>query len=283
MSGFLVRDKLFAGQGRTSQGRTSLGRASRAKTAVGERTQASLLFQPRFQLAGGGLVAIEAFALRPRTALHGAREPGRDIGRDGAMLRHAGRLVAHATLASTPILSLRITEAQAASGGLARLIAEMLAETGLPPPRLELEFSEACLQTDEPELLYLLAALTDLGVGSVLGGFGAHVSSLTLLRRRSLAGLLTGLKLHPLLVHDLDAKGADDAFLDGLVATAHALGLLVIAEGVAYELQETRLRNAGCDQALGPWLGDAQPALSAIRSWRLEEDPGPEGPTARSH
>ncbi|WP_428393633.1 EAL domain-containing protein [Lichenicoccus sp.] len=239
---------------------------------MGERTHASLLFQPRYQLADGGLVAIEAFALRPRTALHGAREPGRDLGRDEAMLRHAGRLIAHATLVSTPILSLRVTEAQAASGGLARLIADMLAETGLPPSRLELEFSEACLQTDEPELLYLLAALADLGVSAVLGGFGAHVSSLTLLRRRSLAGLLTGLKLHGLLVSDLDAGGADDAFLGGLVATAHALGLLVIAEGVACGSHETRLRDAGCDQALGPWLGGAQPALDAIRTWRLEQD-----------
>ena len=282
MSGFLVRDKLFAGH----------GRASRAEARLGDRTQAALLFQPRFQLAGGGLVAIEAFALRPRAALQGTtragrptpgpptgatceREPGRDIGRDGAMLRHAGRLVAHATLASMPTLSLRITEAQAASGGLARLIAEMLAETGLPPSRLELEFSESCLQADESELLYLLAALADLGIGSVLGGFGAHVSSLTLLRRRSLAGLLTGLKLHPLLVNDLDAKGADDAFLAALVATAHALGLLVIAEGVASEPHEARLREAGCDQALGPWLGEAQPALSAIRTWRLEEEPAP--------
>ena len=278
MSGFLVRDKLFAGH----------GRASRAEARLGDRTQAALLFQPRFQLAGGGLVAIEAFALRPRAALQGTtragrptyglaseREPGRDIGRDGAMLRHAGRLVAHATLASSPILSLRITEAQAASGGLARLIAEMLAETDLPPSRLELEFSESCLQADESELLYLLAALADLGVGSVLGGFGAHVSSLTLLRRRSLAGLLTGLKLHPLLVHDLDAEGTDDAFLAALIATAHALGLVVIAEGVASEPYEARLREAGCDQALGPWLGEAQPALNAIRTWRLEEEPAP--------
>ncbi len=258
MSGLLVRDRHSP---------------DRARARPGTRPQAELLLQPRFRLADSALAAVEASALRPRARLSRLtsepspwRETSRDVARDGAMLRDACSLAAAWDMSGAPTLSLRITEMQVASGMLAELIAEILAECRLPPERMELEFSEDSLQVDANDLSYLLAALRDLGIGLVLGGFGGHVSSLTLLRRRSLAGLLSGLKLHPLLMHELGASNDDAAFLDGLVATAHALGLLVVAEGVDTETQASRLRSAGCDQALGSWLGEARPALEAIRA-----------------
>jgi len=227
------------------------------------------MFQPRFRLHDRALMAMEASSAHTRPRLHhvmpgtipAARER-RDIGRDGAMLRHACRLAAGCRGASPPALSLGITEAQTASGLLARLIGEVLYDSGLPPERLELEFSEGSLQTDETELLYLLAALRDLGISLVLGGFGSGVSSLTLLRRRSLAGLLSGLRLDQLLVQDLGIDTRDAGFLHGLIASAHALGLLVMAEGIESERQCERLLSAGCDQGLGTWLGE--PALPAV-------------------
>jgi EAL domain-containing protein (putative c-di-GMP-specific phosphodiesterase class I) len=94
----------------------------------------------------------------------------------------------------------------------------------------------------------------------VLGGFGSGVSSLTLLRRRSLAGLLSGLKLDRLIVRELDCVEQDHGFLHGLAASAHALGLLVLADGIETELQCQRLLDAGCDQGAGPWMGEPEAA-----------------------
>lgn len=223
---------------------------------------AELLFQPRFRLLDRTLLVMEASAAHLRPRLSRGMPPGReirDVGRDSMMLRDACRLAAGWRGPARPGLSLRITEIQAASGLLARVIAEVLCDTGLAPERMELEFSEDSLQADECDLLYLLAALRDLGVGLVLGGFGSGVSSLTLLRRRGLAGLLSGLKLDQLLVHELAAEDAGAGFLRGLTDTAHALGLLVLAEGVESELHYQRLLHAGCDQGLGAWLGPAEP------------------------
>ncbi len=214
-------------------------------------------------------MVMEASVAHARPRLFRSLAPGReirDVGRDGALLRDACRRAAgwHATpLAPPPGLSLRVTEIQAASGLLAHTIAEVLCDSGLAPERMELEFSEDSLQADEGDLLYLLAALRDLGVELVLGGFGSGVSSLTLLRRRSLAGLLSGLKLDQLLVHELAAGDADTGFLRGLVDTAHALGLLVSAVGIESELHYQHLLQGGCDQGLGGWLGAAEPATPA--------------------
>ncbi len=181
------------------------------------------------------------------------------------MLRDACRLAMACQPGLAPTLSLRITEAQAASGLLGRLIAEVLCDSHLPPERMELEFSEDSLMGDEHDMMYLLAALRDLGIGLVFGGFGSGVSSLTLLRRRSLAGLLSGLKLDPLLVRDLVGENGSTDLLHGLTETAHALGLLVIAEGIESELHYRRLLAAGCDQGLGPWLGEAAPAAHYVK------------------
>ncbi len=256
MSGLLARDRPLLVP-------TRPGRAAAA---------AELLFQPRYSLLDRTLKALEATSARLRPRLHHGL-PGRDtrdIGRDSAMLRDACRLASGWRGTTLPVLSLRVTEAQAASGLLARVIAEVLCDSGLAPERMELEFSENSLKADECDLLYLLAALRDLGVGLVLGGFGSGVSSLTLLRRRSVAGLLSGVKLDQLLVHE--PAEDHDGFLHGLAESAHALGLLVIAEGIESETQCQRLSQAGCDQGLGAWLGDAgsamdyaEAALSAVQ------------------
>ena len=226
-----------------------------------------LLLQPRLRLSDRALVAMQATGARARLGLHQHRllPPGkemRDIARDAGLLRQACRIAQAGRGSAAPTLSLRITEAQVASGLLTRLIGEALGECDLPPDRMELEFCENSLLGDETEMLYTLAALRDLGVGLVLGGFGAGVSSLTLLRRRSIAGLLSGLKLDRLLLSEQGDAACDDEFLCGLTATAHALGLLVIAEGIDCQRDFERLRDAGCDQGLGSWLGEPQPAIA---------------------
>ena len=249
------------------------GRTGRARDAT---SSVELLLQPRFRLADHALVALQASGTRSRPGSGRNRllPPGkelRDICRDGVLLRHACRVVAGGAGQPAPTLSLRISEAQAASGMLAGLIGEVLRESMLPPERLELEFCEYSLQADEADMLYTLAGLRDLGVGLVMGGFGGGISSLTLLRRRSLAGLLSGLKLDELLVHEQvnGRPGNDpgDGFLGGLIASAHALGLVVLAQGLESESQHRQLLTCGCDQGSGSWLGSSQLIDAPRTNW----------------
>ncbi len=248
MSGFIVRDRQVHTHDRVPRARAGL--------------QTGLLFHPRFSLANGQLVAMEATALRPGG--FASCSSSRDVARDGALLRQACRMAA-ARNAVLPVLSIAVTEAQAACGMLAPLIADALGECELAPERLELEFCGDSLHADQADLLYLLAALRNLGVRLVLGGFGGPVSSLTLLRRRRLAGLLTGIRLHPLLAQQIGASAPDAACARGLIAAAHAFGLVVAAGGVDSKLHQQKLLEAGCDEGSGEWLGVAQTGFEAVR------------------
>ncbi len=229
------------------------------------RAASELLFQPRCRLHDRSPMALEVTVMRSWPRLSRGLVPVREAGLDRAMLREAcGFAAGHGKLAA-PLLSLRITEAQAASGMLAPLIGEILCESGLAPERLELELSEDSLKTDELDMLYTLAALRDIGVGVVLGGFGSGVSSLTLLRRRGIAGLLSGVKLDQALTRELGEQDSDAGFLRGLGLSAHALGLLWLADGIETELQHLRLLQAGCDGGVGSWFGPATPAVERVR------------------
>ena len=213
-------------------------------------------------------MALEVTVMRNWPRLGRGLVPAGEVGLDRAMLREACGFAATCGRMAAPLLSVRITEAQTASGLLAQLIAEVLCESGLPPERLELEFSEDSLKTDEVDMLYTLAALRDIGVGVVLGGFGSGVSSLTLLRRRGIAGLLSGVKLDQALTREVGEQDSDAGFLRGLGLSAHALGLLWLADGVETELQHRRLLQAGCDGGVGSWFAPATPAVEVTATLR---------------
>ncbi len=155
----------------------------------------------------------------------------------------------------TADVSLRISDGLSCSGLLTQTLTEILTELDFPAERLQLEFSETALQADEPDLLFALAALRDLGVVPILGGLGGGISSLSLLRRRSLTGLLGAVKLDAALVRDCDNGESDAEFLRGLVRASHALGLLVVAEGIDNARQHDTLLAAGCDEGQGAFSG----------------------------
>ena len=228
---------------------------------------ARLQLQPRYGLLDGGLVAYEATLLRAGMG-QGAPDHRSLVG-DGMMLRQACHLAASRT-SHMPALSMRINGAQSASGMLDRMITEAIAECGLPPDRLELEFCIESLQSDEAELRRLLSALRASGIGVVLAGYGMPICGLTLLRTRGVAGLLSAVKLEWPHIRSLDQAAAITC---GLIATAHALGIGVIAAGIDHEADARRLRDAGCDQGVGTWLGAAKPATEIATFYRLAGAP----------
>ncbi len=241
---------------------------ARGRERGAPRAASELLFQPRCRLPDRSPMALEVTVMRSWPRLGRGLVPLREVGLDRAMLREACGFAAGCSGTAAPLLSVRVTEAQAASGLLAQLIGEILCESGLAPERLELELSEDSLKTDEADMLYTLAALRDIGVGVVLGGFGSGVSSLTLLRRRGVAGLLSGVKLDQALTRELGEQDSDAGFLRGLGLSAHALGLLWLAEGVETELQHRRLLQAGCDGGAGSWFAPAAPAADLTSTLR---------------
>ena len=222
------------------------------RRAATRRGIQELCCQPRVRLRDRRVTAIEAtpgrqpgnFAPRPPWSL-------RSQAREQAGLLLALEAALRWPVTAPPDVLLRISDGLACSGLLNQTLAEILPAADFPAERLQLEFAETALQGDEPDLLLELAALRDLGVVPVMGGFGGGVSSLSLLRRRSLTGVLGAVKLDAALVRECDSSESDAEFLRGLVRTSHALGLFVIADNIDSVRQFDLLVSAGCDEGVG--------------------------------
>jgi EAL domain-containing protein (putative c-di-GMP-specific phosphodiesterase class I) len=128
-----------------------------------------------------------------------------------------------------------------------------------------LEVSESALLEDLDTMGDALSALKDVGVQLAIDDFGTGGSSLTYLRRYP----FDQLKIDRMFVEGLGRSAADDAIVAATIDMAHALGMVVSAEGVETEEQQQRLAELGCDRAQGYHLGApeelATPRLVLVR------------------
>ena len=115
-----------------------------------------------------------------------------------------------------------------------------LREFDLDPTTLSLEVAESALLDDIDTTSEALRALKDLGVHLAIDDFGTGGSSLTYLRRFP----FDELKIDRMFVEGLGRSAADDAIVAATIDMAHALGMVVAAEGVETEVQRVRLCRA---------------------------------------
>jgi diguanylate cyclase (GGDEF)-like protein len=145
------------------------------------------------------------------------------------------------------------------------IVARTLRQYAIAPELLGLDISESALVEELDATAENLAALEALGVRLAIDDFGAGSSSLTYLRRFP----FDELKIDGELVAGLGASAADTAIVAATIDMAHALGMVVTAEGVETEEQLTSLRELGCDRAQGYLLAvpEAVPSrrLSLVR------------------
>jgi len=118
-----------------------------------------------------------------------------------------------------------------------------------------LEITEDMLLSQSRAAANMLQHLASSGVQLCLDDFGTGYSSINSLTRLPLVGL----KIAPSLVHKLEQHGPQ-ALAKGIIATGHALGIKVIAEGVETQEQKAQLSDMGCDYAQGFLFSEAMPA-----------------------
>lgn len=121
---------------------------------------------------------------------------------------------------------------------------------GIHRDALEIEITETTAMHNGEASAKLIEALRDLGVEITIDDFGTGYSSLAYLKRFA----ITGVKIDRSFVHDLPSRSAT-AIVNAILATAHALGLRVVAEGVEDQEQAGLLEAAGCVEAQGYWFG----------------------------
>jgi diguanylate cyclase (GGDEF)-like protein len=219
-----------------------------------------VVYQPFFSLPHRRLAGVEAL-LRWDHPEHGAIPPSEfiPIAEESGMIVELGHRVlreACATVArlrsSTPAgqigLTVNVSARQVAEPDIVDRVADVLAQTGLPPCSLGLEITEGLLLEESPSTVQTIVALQDLGVQLILDDFGTGYSSLRYLQRYP----LDGLKIDRAFVAGLGEDGAGDAaIVEAILGMARALGMRVIPEGVETPGQLARLDALGCDLVQG--------------------------------
>jgi EAL domain-containing protein (putative c-di-GMP-specific phosphodiesterase class I) len=223
-----------------------------------------LHYQPRVALATGRIIGAEAVLRWPHRK-RGLISPDRFIplaeqtgliGAIGAWALHAGCAEAAGWADQRLILSINVSPRQLQDHAFLSQVATAAEVSGLPPESLELELTESTLLAVDDDTLLLLSALRDIGVGLALDDFGTGYASLAMLRRLP----LTTLKIDRSLVRDLPGNREDAAIVQAMVATMHAMGLTVTAEGIETEAQCEFLTGIGADGGQGHLFGRPVPA-----------------------
>lgn len=140
-------------------------------------------------------------------------------------------------------------------------LTEALDRHGTDPHRLALEITETCLLDDDGGTIAMLRGLRALGITVCIDDFGTGYSALSYLQTFQ----VDVLKVDRSFVQALSSPGQQArATFNAIITMAHALGLLVVAEGVETRAQRDTLVSLGCDWAQGWHYGHPVPAAAAV-------------------
>lgn len=150
---------------------------------------------------------------------------------------------------------------------LVRMVAQALAESGLPGHRLVLEITESLRLMDNEATLAALHDLRGLGAAIALDDFGTGYSSLSYLR----CFPFDKLKIDQSFVRSLP-QAESLAIVRAIMALGASLGIATVAEGVETPEQLALLRAEGCDVMQGYLFSRPMPGCEAGRL--IAEMPG---------
>ena len=160
------------------------------------------------------------------------------------------------TWPATCRVAVNVSSIQFKNGNLLATVRSILAETGLPAERLELEITESTLLQENDATLRTLSELRRLGIKIALDDFGTGYSSLAYLRTIP----LTGIKIDRSFIKDLSTTAEAKVIIKSITEIAETLGMTTTAEGVETEAQLAIVRALGCRAAQGFLFSKPVPA-----------------------
>jgi diguanylate cyclase (GGDEF)-like protein len=225
-----------------------------------EHGELSIEYQPQVACANGELLGFEAL-LRWRHPVYGEIPPvefiplaervgviapiGEWVLRQG--LRQIREWRRHYGASLT--ISVNVSAQQAVRSDFKRMVDGALVAEGVVPFALCLEVTESILMHEAAVLQ--LEEVRALGVRISIDDFGTGYSSLAYLQRLP----IDEVKIDKSFLHSVGQDLRKTALIEGIVNMAHALVLVVIAEGIETRQQLQCLRQLGCDGGQGFFIG----------------------------
>jgi diguanylate cyclase (GGDEF)-like protein/PAS domain S-box-containing protein len=233
----------------------------------------SLHYQPKVSLATGQVCGVEAL-LRWLHPVHGFIPPAEFIplAEQTGMVMSLTEWVLLTALqqarawqdAGQPIpIAINLSARSLQDQQFPHLVARHIKRYGVAPANLVLEITETSLMTDPTRAHEALTGLHALGVRMAIDDFGTGYSSLAYLKELP----VDEVKIDKSFVLGMGAGDQKDAaIVRSVIALAHALGLVVVAEGVEDAATFAMLEGLDCDIAQGYYLSRPKP-IAGLEQW----------------
>jgi diguanylate cyclase (GGDEF)-like protein len=225
----------------------------------------ALHYQPLVNLQSDSITGFEALlrwshpergAIPPAEFIPLAEETGLIVPLGEWVLRQACSDAA--TWAGDIKVAVNLSPVQFRTGDLVQSVADALAESNLPPSRLELEITESVLLDKTQTNLSVLRRLRELGVAISLDDFGTGYSSLSYLRNFQ----FDKIKIDQSFVRHMSEERQSGAIVSAIAGLGESFGIPTIAEGVETLDQLEGLRSRGCTEVQGFFISQPIPAAN---------------------
>ncbi|MBF0217980.1 MAG: EAL domain-containing protein [Gammaproteobacteria bacterium] len=220
-----------------------------------------LEYQPQFELDNHKIIGVEALVRWKHPTL-GIVSPAEfiPVAEESGFIIEIGHFVMQQACRQAKFwldqgyelqIAVNVSYVQFVRNNLVQLIKETLRDTGLSHRFLELELTESILVSDPDNVLSVVNTLRQMGVFLSIDDFGTGYSSLSYLKRFDVHKL----KIDQSFVRDLLIDPDDAIIVSAIINLARSLKIDCIAEGVETEEQAIKLKEMGCNQIQGYWLG----------------------------
>ncbi len=225
-----------------------------------------LLYQPQIEVRSGEIVGVEALVrwrhpergiISPTEFIPLAEETGLIVPIGEWVLRTAcNQARAWQRQAKRSVrMAVNLSAKQFKDENLTQIVLSALHDTGLDPKLLELELTEGTLMDDARATMATLEQLRGIGVYLSIDDFGTGYSSMNYLKRFDVRAL----KIDKSFICGLPQDSENAAITRAIIAMAHGLKMVVVAEGVETDEQLVMLQQYGCDMVQGFYLGHPSP------------------------
>lgn len=145
-------------------------------------------------------------------------------------------------------MAVNLSALQFQQNNLVETVSRIVEDTGLAPEYLELEITESVAMRDVDSVIARLHKLKEIGLRLSIDDFGTGYSSLSYLQD------------FPIDKLKIDKRFVDDIVVNKIIPKvvidiARDMNFIVIAEGVEKEEQLNVLKELGCDEVQGYFLG----------------------------
>ena len=229
-----------------------------------------LAFQPQWDFRASAISGAEALIrwnhpdrgpIRPDEFILQAERAGRIDTLTYWVIEQA--ISAHAALSVTDPqfqMSINLSGQMVDKPSLVSNFSEVVRRRGIDPRRLTVEVTETSGVHNRPAARHNLSQLRAMGFRLSIDDFGTGEASLSYLAELP----SDELKLDRRFVSAITTCARNRAIVASTIGLAHALGQVVVAEGIEDAETFHMLRSMDCDQAQGYWIGRPVPLAELV-------------------